>query len=259
MITKQKESLLRGARKEFMERYHRWAFKDAQREVAEDFRFVRRVKSQTAYRFIEMVEPMSKAEQLRLMRALVKRFHGVGFAHVPETITSEDQRLIKRYLEYDHGEIIPGLRVRLPIIRDGKHKRMRLEAEGFKLAKINRQALHRAIANRLGSVCGQTLKSYSSGESYFETPIGPWIMRTEFGTTSRVGHFSYFHRLMTPGEMIIGEGMALLHWLGITGQTAWVLEDESQVKEGLAAVSDICAHFLREAAQFLDGFKPPTS
>jgi len=248
---------LKAARKEFAERYHRWAFTDARREADEDFPFVRRVRNQTAYRFLEMIETMNRGERLWLVTALAKRSYNVWPGHVPEVITPQDQILIKRYLEYDHGEVIPGLRARLPIVRDGKQKHLRLEGERFRFAKINRKALRRAIVEKLRNVCGGTLQGYGAGSSsYFESAVGPWILRTEFDTLSRFFHFRYSHCLMTAAGVTVAQNISLLQWLGI-GQTSWELEDESKVDDAVDALGSICAHFLREAPSFLKGFDPP--
>jgi hypothetical protein len=249
----------KACRREFAERYHRWSFKDARRETEDDFPLVRRVRNQTVYRFLEMVELMDKNERLRLMAALVKRSHKFGLAHVPETITAEDESLIQRHFEYDHGEIVPGIRTRLPIVRDGEHKQMRMEGDSIKLAKIDRRVLHRAIVERLRAVCGPKFGDYGSrSSSYFESAVGSWIMRTEFRTSSKFWHFDYFHRILTPGGLLVGLGMSLMHWLGLGGsQTRWELEDASQVDEAVDALGDVCAHFLGEAARFLRGFDPP--
>jgi hypothetical protein len=255
-LTNRRESEWKACRREFAERYHRSKFKDARRETEEDFPFVRRVRNQTVYRFIEMVEPMDKEERLRLMAALVKRSHKFGLAHVAELITAEDESLIQRYLEYDHGEIVPGMRARLPIMRDGEHKQMRMEGDSLKLAKIDRRALHRAIVARLKAVCGPKLGDYGSrSSSYFERAVGSWTMRTEFRTGSKFWHFDYSHRLLTPSGLLVGLGISLEHWLGLGGgQTCWKLEDESQVEDAVDALGAICAHFLREATLFLQGF-----
>jgi hypothetical protein len=256
-MTKRKESLVKGARKEFMERYHQWAFTDARREVHEDFRLVRRVRNQTAYRFLEMVEPMAKEEQLRLMTALVKRYHKAGLAPVPEDITPEDEGLIKRYREYDHGEIIPGIRARLPIIRDGRHKRIREVGEGLKTPKIDLKRLRKAIVERLRGTCGDKITHYDAGSFYFETRICSWNVRTELNTSSR-SRLSYFHRLVIPTwEIIVGEGISLFHWLGLTGGTNWELEDDSQIDEMIESLTMICRHFLEETGALLEGFAPP--
>jgi hypothetical protein len=260
-LTSRRESEWKACRREFAERYHRWKFKDARREAEEDFPFVRRVRNQTVYRFLEMVEPMGKDERLRLMTALVKRSHKFGLAHVAETITPEEQTMIQRYFEYDHGEIVPGITARLPIERDGEHKQMRIEGESVKLAKIDRRALHRAIVGRLRAVCGPKLGDYGSrSSSYFETTVGSWTMRTEFSTNSKFWHFDYFHRILTPGGLLVGLGMSLEHWLGLGGsQTCWALEDESQIEDAVDALRNVCAHFLSQAAGFLQGFEPPKS
>jgi hypothetical protein len=134
---------------------------------------------------------------------------------------------------------------------------MRLEGEGFKLARINRKALHRTIVEKLRNVCGGTLKSYGAGSSsYFENAMGPWILKTEFNTVSRFFHFDYSHRLVTPTGVTVAQSISVLQWLGI-GQTSWELEDESQVTDAVDVLGSICTHFLHEAPSFLKGFDPP--
>lgn len=258
-LPNQKENEWKACRREFAERYHRWKFKDARRETEEDFPLVRRVRNQTVYRFLEMVEPMDKDERLRLMTALVKRTHKFGLAHVAETVTSEDESLIQRYLEYDHGELVPGIRARLPIVRDGKHKQMRMEGESLKLATIDRRDLRRAIVERLKAVCGPKVGDHGSrSSSYLESAVGSWVMRTEFRTASKFWHFDYYHCLLTPGGLLVSQGMSLQHWLGLGGsQTCWKLEDKAQVEDAVDALGAICAHFLREATLFMQGFDPP--
>jgi len=258
-LTNRQASEWKTCQREFAERYHRWKFKDARRETEEDFPFVRRVRNQTAYRFLEMIEPMGKDERLRLMTALVKRSHNFGLAHVSEMITPEDESLIQRYLEYDHGEILPDIKARLPIVRDGRHKQMRVEGENFKLAKIDRRALHRMIVEKLRALCGPKLEDFGSrSSSCFQTTTGSWVITTEFRTGSKFWHFDYFHRLLTPNGLTVGLGMSLMHWLGLGGsQTCWQLAGESQIADAVDALGSICAHFLREAAGFLQGFDPP--
>jgi hypothetical protein len=254
-----REARLGLARQGFAERYHRWKFKDSRRETNKDFPFVRRVRNQRIYRFLEMIELMDQQERERLMTALVKRSDRFRLAHTPETITAEDDSLIQRYLEYDHGEIIPGVRARLPIIRDGVSKRMRMEGEPFGRARIDRKALRQAIVEKLRPICGPKLENYGSrASSYFECNLGPWVVRTGFRMPSKFWHFDYYHDLLTPSGLIVGQGISLEHWLGLGGsQTCWKLEDKYQVDDAVDALGDIVAHFLREAAVFLKGFEPP--
>ena len=255
-----REEWLRSTRREFAERYFRWSLEDARREVEGDFPFLPRVRNQLVYRFLEMIEPMDKKERFELITALAKRSHPAGPVAASEVLTEKDQNLIAAYLEYDHGEVIPGVRARLPIIRDGKHKRMRVEGEGFKLAKIDRRALHRAISERLKNACGPKQGDYGSrSSSYFEKPVGFWIARTEFRTNSKFWHFDYSHCIMTSGGLIVAQGVTLLHWLGLGGgQTLWELEDESQVADAVEALGEICEHFLRAVGPLLRGLDPPT-
>src|SRR5271165_6693535 len=93
------ENELRALRGEIAERCYRWAAKDAVREIEEGFPLVRRVKSQDAYRFLEMIENLVKSNRLKLVTALVRRFHMGGPAAVAAVTTPEDQRLITGYLE----------------------------------------------------------------------------------------------------------------------------------------------------------------
>jgi len=257
MVQVAQESELKAVRREFAGRYHQWKFRDARRELDQDFPLLRTVRNPSVYRFLEMTEPMPKEERWQLMKALVKRFHNAGLAHVPETITPADQHLIKRYLEYDFGDIAPGVRAKLHFVRGRGQKHLRTQGENLNLATVDRTGIQRAIIARLKGICGETLGQYSGADAYFQKRIGSWTMRTEFGTRSRFRHIDYSHRLISPGGMIVAQGMSLLQWLGIAGETTWQLQGESEIQDAVDALGTMCMHFLSEASHFLQGFEPP--
>lgn len=251
------EAKLQLVRREFRKRYARWAFTDARREVSEDFPLVRCVKNQLVYRFLEMIEPLNQRDRLEVVAALVRRFHSGGLMPSTRSFVTKDRDLVDRYLEYDHGEIIPGVRARLPIWRDGEEKRLLTPQNPYRLDNVNRKRLKAAIIERLRLVCGGTVTSYDARSFFFQTPVGPWIVRTEVSTGSKFRHFSYFNRITIPSkDAIIGE-LSLLHSLGIGGQTYWQLRGDHEIEESVGSLADICAHFFRNAGDILQGLRPP--
>jgi hypothetical protein len=251
------ENQLRAVRSEIAERCYRWAAKDARREIEDDCVLLRTVKSQAAYRFLEMIEPMRKNERLKLVTALVRRFHIGGPASASRVSTAEDQLLIAKYLEYDDTEVLPGLRAKSLIIRDGGTKRLATGPTSSRVPKIDRAALHSAIVEKLRPVCGGKLVDLGPGSSLFESPVGPWIVSTQFSTASRFRHFDYWHRIMVPEGIIVGEGISILRWLGISGMSSWTLKNESEVEGAVADLAGICSHFLRSVPLLLRGIRPP--
>ena len=253
------ENQLSALRSEIAERCYRWAAKDAVRETEEGFPLVRKVKSQAAYRFLEIAEKLPKSERLKLVTALVKRFHMGGPASASTVTTPEDQHLITSYLEYDDGEITPGLKARLPIIRDGRNKQLASGPTSNRVAKMDRSALQRSLVEKLRAVCGNKLVDLGPGSSFFESPVGPWMVSTQFSTASRFRHFDYWHRIMMPEGTIVGEGISILRWLGISGMSSWTIKDETEIEGAVADVAGICAHFLQETPLLLSGLEPPSS
>ncbi len=252
------EKQLSAVRSEIAESCHNWAVKDAHREIVENCPLLRKVRSQAAYLILEMLEPLTEDDRLRLINALVRRFHMGGPDSAGKILTPEDKRLVAQYLEYDHDEILPGVRARVPILRDGSGKRLAQAETRFPLPRIDRSALHKLIIEKLREVCGGKPVNLGPGSSFFETRVGPWIVSTQFSTTSRFRHFDYRHRIVVPGGIIVGEGISILRWLGVSGMTDWTLQDESEVECAVQDLSNICAHFLNAAPAILRGLKPPT-
>ena len=134
---------------------------------------------------------------------------------------------------------------------------MRDEGERPKSPGINLKSLRKAVVQRLKGTCGEKVTHYDAGSFFFETRIHSWNVRTELNTSSRT-RLTYFHRLVIPTwEIIVGEGISLFHWLGLTGGTEWELEDDSQIDKTIDSLRMICGHFLEEASPLLEGFAPP--
>lgn len=252
------ENQLRAVRSEIAERCYRWAVKDARRELDDDCVLLRTVQSQAAYRFLEIIETMHKNERLKLVTALVSRFHMGGPASASRVLTAEDQLLIAEYLEYEDAEVLPGLKAKSLIIRDGGTKRLATGPTSSRVPKIDRAALHSGIVEKLRSVCGGKLVDLGPGSSFFESPVGPWIVSTQFSTASRFRHFDYWHRIMVPEGIIVGEGISILRWLGISGMSTWTLKSELEVEGATADLAGVCSHFLQAAPLLLSGLEPPT-
>jgi hypothetical protein len=254
MQSQNTEYELRAVRQEFANRFYQWQFGDARRENGADFPHVRRVKNHVVQSFLQMVEPMEEGDRVQLMTALVKRTHNQGLAHVAETITPHEESLIQRFKEYARD----GSMARGSSAPDRKEDSRRQARGRARSVEIDRKLLHKEIVGAFRDQCGSSMKQHGAGESYFDSVLGSWSVRTEICTRSRFCHFDYFQRVMTTRGLIVGEGISLLHWLGLAGsQTQWILEGQSQVPDAVDALKNICAHFIREAAPLLQGFEPP--
>jgi hypothetical protein len=92
------EPSLRDLRRQFAKRYYLWAISDAVSEAEQDFPFIRRIKSQSAYKFLEVANAVHRSERSGLLTALAKRFHKEGLAANSELITVQERNLITKFL-----------------------------------------------------------------------------------------------------------------------------------------------------------------
>jgi hypothetical protein len=236
------QSLLYYAPEAFEERYYEWALADAAREVEQDFPFIRRVRDDNAYKFLELIQPMTKAEKSHFITALSRRFRQSILTGI-ECISPEDKKFIRLFNESDYGEILPGIRGRLPITRYLGRKTLITRDEPLTLARINRKSLSQAAIEHLRSVLGD--KGQFSGPLawHCETQIGPIRVWTSLDAGKRLHHLSYLHHL-SDGDKRILNGVSTMKWLGISPQTDWQLGSDSEIDETAEALGIFCKHFV---------------
>jgi hypothetical protein len=242
------------AQREFSVRYYQWALNDWEREIQQDFAFLRTFKGGASWQALEMMSGMDADEQRLFARALVKRFQKEALQITGERITPEEQRLVSRYCERTDSSP-----AELLLHERELRGECNVYAEGKELRKVIKTQLAGLDMERIESPA--TLWRYT-------TPVQRWSVLTEIQTTGRYAQVVYHHdivladereRVALDGGQIMEKYISLsrfisLHsWLGVSSQTEWCDLVDSDLPQVAKALVDVCARFLEVAPKLLSG------
>ena len=223
------------------ERFYDWALRDSQREIAQDFPFVRRVDGSTTLRFVAIMKSLSLEERQQLASTLVRTNKVWIISNLPTRWTPADDRIIAWY----------GERIRI---------QLREEWEGSSASQLARHAtyirdkreLMRAVRDELMLVFPGKSRQQPKKELHFHATVHGFDIETVVWSGSRTWQMAYFHRLRHPPSGLDVNHISLLSWLGIT-HTYWWWITEATIPAAAKTVGDLCRHFLAAADDFLAG------
>ncbi len=222
------------------ERYYEWAIADFEREIAQDFSFLRQVGGSTNLRIIALMKSVSLEERRQLASTLVRRMNKFWIgSEVPMRWTPEDDRILAWYHE----------RIRIPL---------REEWEGSSESRLERHAtyirdkreLMRAVREELMLVFPGKPRKQSKEELLFHATVHGFDIETVVwsGTSWQLW---YFHRLRHPPSGLEVSDITLMSWLGIQTPTLWWEITEASIPATAKTVGDLCRHFIAAADHFL--------
>jgi len=224
------------AKDEFALRYYRWAQEDSRREVNEDLRLLRQVKSHVAIRILTYIEGLSTDERIRLSDAQIKVGHPRAAELLGEQLTTGEQALLEERRE---------------ILLQPVPLEAELEGEPYgkkRIPRMNRGRFATLAKTELTRTLGQPEKKWRTG-AWFSNRIGEWTVSTDAG----LGSPPYYLQNIRKGErQRLVEHVSLLAWLGI-GQTTWDLARRGDELETARAMATLCSHFLEAAPRLLEG------
>jgi hypothetical protein len=226
------------AREEFAVRYYHWALEDAQREVREGFPFLKAIKDETSFRFLEIMETFQPKDQVLFALVLVKRAHPTAIEILGEYQTTEEKALINSYLN---------------LMRVPAHAVLEIQQQ-IQLGNAqwaNTRTLTANLKKELSNVFDTSPEKFPGQSWWYKTPIGGWRVRTMVGI-GKFGHniLHYHHRLDVVNEMEWGGWISLLSWLGI-GLTQWDLLTEPDIPTAAQTLAKLCKHFLQAMPSLL--------
>jgi|SRR6185437_7274835 len=240
-------------------RYYRWAQQQAQTESAQDFPLLRSIKNALVYRFLEVAGPMGSKGQDEFLKALVKRAHGDAVKLLGEAITSREEELIDRYLNFDRLEMAPGLQaLDATFERHGDERIYRSVKERAVLPKIDKKQLRSQVVEKLGPILGDCSINESPDSWWYETKIGPWSVWTLVNACKKFVHLSYFQRITVQDGIDLRFPLSVMQWFGIGGGTDWTLWDDSEIQDATDSLARLVKHFLDAAPDLLEGIPPVT-
>lgn len=225
---------------EFAVRYYRWAHREFQQEVLNDFPWLKRLDIRAARTCLRQMAHYSLAEKKCFASALVKRFHPQAVKLLGDSISSSESRMIGEYT----NSIVLMLD---PAVDDFAEERLPPES----ISAVGPREMKRVLKKSLAAVLGQEREvgggtwKYVSSKSHAE--IQTWL---DVGGSNHQA--CYHHTVVYSGRILLLDHVSVLSWLGLSGQTCWCSLDK--VKAGTTAylVRDLCAHFLNATAALLD-------
>jgi hypothetical protein len=240
-------------------RFYQWALADFDREIRQDFPFLRRIRSEyLQFRILPAIESLSIEDRTRLASALVKQRHPHFTTAKPlNPLTPEDNHWIEWYRNM----------LRWPSQEELDLRSRRFGGKDF---QIKRRELKRLLNDYLTPILGEPVKMTDadrlSGEWKYRTSIGEWTILTWFDIGAPHCQLRYAHIAIPPeglkhhpkyqhlpiGIMLI----SFLTWLGLHGETSWDLLTKDDIPEAASLATELCAHFIQAARGLLEDFDP---
>lgn len=205
-----------------------WSLQATGREIDSDCETLSRLKSSSARVYSEFIAASrNKAAARSSGLALVKRFQLSALDLKGEEFTSEDQQLVddfisfarfKRFATKDHSAI--------------------MKARG----KIPRGVLAKALGSRIDPILGKP-EPPEGGVWKYETVAGPFRVVTYVDLGGRLP-LRYSHKIIAKNGRTFYE-TSLLHWHGITTETAWDLMGPKDTDSSVELLAELCKRFLK--------------
>jgi hypothetical protein len=226
------------ASEEFARRYYLWSLGDARREIREDFRLLRSVIASTSQRYLRHLECLESEEQEEAMVALVKRFHPTGMRLAGDVLSEREHEVLANIREV----------MRTPLPDEVVSTVAELQKKATSRPSTKKLAI---VANRvLEHSCGTQIGELKGAGRIYRIAVGRWTLTTSIGLGSRPMYFHRIHLESTP-PFLLQDGIALLGWLGMAGQTDWDQLRSGFEEDAITAISSLCSHFLGAAQGLL--------
>jgi hypothetical protein len=233
----------------FEERYYRWALEDWRREIEQDFVFLRSLKEHLVLR---MMESLRTEEQFSLARALVKRGRKQEFLEMlGDQLTRQEQK----YVQWYANEITRAVSMPRVLPEDTATSNQAPQKSSSK--KLNRKKLKQCVAKAVSPILGNNFYDWGYWQEWmYFTKIGPWQVVSYFDVGSQFHQLCYDHSIIVSEQVRLLEGISILSWLGIAGQTQWQGLTDSDAESTADSLAQIVAHFMEAAPKLLDGLSP---
>jgi hypothetical protein len=208
-------------------RYYRWGLDQALRDSREGFPRLRLVNGAVATANYRYLAGLGDDEREALIRAMAKRFHPRAVELEGESMLQAEERLLDRKdtAIWTMGNLSRPIGTR-----------------GARAGGIRKGI--RAVSARIG----ERLEESKSSERFEQRSAG-WSVRTVVVYSSNP---SYIQFVLGANEKYLRDGISILSWLGVAGQSAWDLAFEGQEANTSASMVRAATYFL-DAAQGLLG------
>lgn len=220
---------------EIQARFFRWSLKDWEREIDAGYPWLRTFTSPVQAQLREALAGMTREQALSMGHSLVRRTHRATLARLGGNLDADAANLERHRAISDAA-----------MLRPWKER-----PEGIPPRDLA-NALKAHFGDRFGEL---DARSGRGREWRYSLRTGDWIISTAFDAGGRPRHLLYQHDITTADGKKVLERTALLHWLGVSGQTGWDIDGKSGLPDLCRLVDEICGHFLAAAPAWLAGIR----
>lgn len=212
-------------RDQFCLRFYDWALADALAESLRGFPLLRLVGNSLGMRFLEDVHGRTPGTIEPLCRGLVKLFHPRAVQLSGDRLTQSEAKEVEALRR---GDVSSGRRV-----------------------VLKKSELRRALDDQLKKLFPEADVYWMRGLCDVSVPMGGWSLRTTIDMGGGYSLFSYRQSLQISEAVVLAEGISILNWCGISGQTDW--EFGENCDEIAHEFRVVCEHFVSAAPILLKG------
>lgn len=230
---------------------YRWAVSDVQREVAQNYPFVRSIQNYQSQKYLEYVSQLSYEERLNLAVCLVNSVHPIAVRHFGKSVTESDQKALLQYRSFattSYPEYLNLLR------------RRNCDA----CVSIDKGSFFQRITKELELLFACSIKKTGRFSCSITVPVGSWYLKTTVELLSKTeGWPRYYQYILKKPEEIVSLSQLPSHkvtnmffWMGIHGETVWETPFEIDTEPALKSLLAVCQHLASSLPDTLGGLEP---
>jgi hypothetical protein len=222
-----------------------WAIRQAEQEVDQNFARLRAVPHDLPISLLELIEGWSKADQLTMLQAQIKKCQNPG-----------RQREEQRLFDYTDREAWALEQFSYPLNVSPAAREMRGRAGASSLPK---GLLKRAMTSRMRSLFGRPVDD-RGGEVTYLTHVGGATIYTDLDFGSRLCQVRYTQRLLprvcdSAISLVTGD-LALfsvsLMTLAGSGDTKWSYLTQDDIPDAAELLGHVCMQFVDAVPAIVD-------
>jgi len=233
-------------KQKFDERLYRWALNGWKREIENDFPLLRGAEENLVVNMMGSLQ----SDEIRLIfaKGLLKRGRDRQIlSQWGDPFTDEEQELVQQYVDMVTGVVMGTVHINTGKWRDTKEKPKRLNRKKFK----------NLIIETLIPTFGVAYQDRGDWKEWvYKKQIGPWKLVTSIDIGGSLHQLCYEHSIMLSERVRLVEGLSIVRWLGIGGQTEWTSIDDSDAEATAKVLAKIASHFTESAPKLLEGLSP---
>ena len=233
-------------KKKFDERLYNWALNNWKSEIDNDFPLLRGTQEHLV---INMMKRLP-SDEIRLLfaKGLLKRDRDKQILYSwGDPFTVEEKKLVQQYVDMVTGVVMGIVHIDPGNWRDPKEKPK----------KLNRKKFKNLIIESLIPIFGEAYQDRGDWQEWvYNKQIGPWKLVTSIDVGGNIHQLCYEHSIILSKRVRLAEGLSIVRWLGIGGQTEWQGIDDSSAGSTAEIFARICRHFIDVAPKLLKDLSP---